>query len=99
MSIKINPDAGKIIKKNLKEIPCRYSGKILSPEETKEMGKDTIPHLYEKIAIKKTLTSEEKIKMQEYIKALDKMIEKNPDRIDLRTYRAKIIEELKKYNV
>ena len=100
MPIEINPNTKKIIKNGMKliDIPCIYSGKKLSPEEIKEMGKDTIPLFYEEIAIKKTLTAEEKVKMQEYIKAMDKMIEKFPDNIDLRTYRAKIAEELRKFS-
>ena len=101
MTIEINPNAKKIIKNGLKEISCPYSGKILSPEEIKEMGVDHLPHkpfFIKKFAIKRTLTSEEKVKMQEYVKALDKIIEKNPNNIDLRTYRAKIVAELKKFS-
>jgi len=100
MTIEINPNAKKILKNGLKKISCPYSGKILSPEEIKEMGVDHLPHkpFFKNNAIKRTLTPEEKVKMQEYIKALDKMIEKNPDNIDLRTYRAKIVAELKNFS-
>lgn len=78
----------------LKKISCPYSGKKLSPEETKKM----IEHLTIKSSKPTILSDFDNFDLKKFVNKLDEIIAKNPKDVELRKYRTYVekLVEIKK---